>query len=247
MRTRARLLKVCWMAFVFAGLWSLQQSSLLAADKQDKRVLEQARRYHNKGRYPKDLPQGVAPPRRRSGCDKGPSRRGPSLFGAGCVRVAPWIFLGIVLVLLLTVIVSVLRRAGDWISDKTEVQEAEAVAEVLGRKMQRHMRLEDFLSQSDWEGAICFVLLQAMRLTGWRPEGKGASQTAREVIHKVPSHQPQAKPLYRLLRLAESVRFGGVHADQALFEQAQQALDEFRTLQPAPPPTNATEAMPSPS
>jgi len=189
---------------------------------------EQAKKVHRQGGYPNKLPVlgEKKQPRSRSGqgCQASQSQ---GLEANGCASAGTWALLVMIVMLGMYLLVSFSRRN----QTSEEKQDNQIATEVLGIQLPVNVTLEELLAKGDWETAICFLLLKALKVLGWKDSGRGRSTTAREVVFKFSRSAPGARSLHALLRVAESVRFGGISANEALFEEAQGAFQQFISLQ----------------
>lgn len=240
--TRQRLFKVCVLSLLFLLIGLVHQIQLSAFTSQEQDALRRAKQVHLKGKYPRDLPRGIAKkkpeqPQPNEGCASKNLPKGPNA-GFLCQSV-PWLLWGIVLFLLMIVVWSAIRN----IPRQKEEESVESQPIIMGRVIEKHMRLEDFLEVEDWEGAMCWLLLESMKRLGWRSEGAGQSQTAREVFASVPKEASFEPILAQLLRWIEEVRFAGKEATHERYEQAYEAFVQFRELHTHSVSENTPEVM----
>lgn len=216
----------------FLVVWTVPSAYALS-DADKKKAKKTAKQVHKDGGYGKTLGlEEPVKPESREGCLRRNGCMGCSgcggcdetlkpLFGLtqGCAQLTPWVFLGIALFLLLLWLRQYIRRLEA--TRKVEIETVESVPTVLGMEMPVDANPLDYAKLGDWEKAIAALLLRSLRQVGWKPEGKGKSQTPREILRTLPSSDARRSPLQELLLLTERVRFGGEEATQTLFEQAQ--------------------------
>ncbi|TNE49065.1 MAG: DUF4129 domain-containing protein [Deltaproteobacteria bacterium] len=226
-------LGLCASLLVFFTLVWVVPSAYAFSDADRKKAKKTAKQVHKDGGYGKTLGlEEPAKPERNEGCMRRNGCMGCSgcggcdetlkpLFGVtqGCAQLTPWVFLGIALFLLLLWLRQYIRRLEA--TRKVEIETVESVPTVLGMEMPVDADPLDYAKLGDWEKAIAALLLRSLRNVGWKPEGKGKSQTPREILRTLSSSDPRRLPLQELLFLTERVRFGGEEATEILFGQAQ--------------------------
>ena len=195
-----------------------------------------AERVHSQGKYPAALPSNtLAPPKKRT--VSWLERWLQKLFRKGASKTMQLgesfgvVLKGMVLVLLVAVgllllwaLVRLFSRGGPVTLDDGRRQ---AEGGFLGYAFHDDMDPGQEAGEGRFALAICLLLWKAFRRTGWRPEGRGASQTGRELLARVPEGASWLPPIRRLLALAESVRFGDRSADYSLFLKAEQHFQLF--------------------
>jgi hypothetical protein len=87
---------------------------------------------------------------------------------------------------------------------------------------------DDLAARGDLAEAIRVLLIDAMRATGWAPEGAGVSRTAREVLGAVAAGDPRRAPLAAIVGIAEHVRFGGAPPTREHYDRVRLAWAEVR-------------------
>jgi hypothetical protein len=70
-----------------------------------------------------------------------------------------------------------------------------------------------------YDEALRAALVQALLAVGWRPEARGVSATAREIVAALPVAHPARETLAWLVHHVEAVHFGGTLATRELFDE----------------------------
>lgn len=200
--------------------------------KDIKKAQRTAKDVHKEGRYGDSLGLQKKPKPRKRGClDNGCQGCQSGCGGCeqalkpmfevtgGCAQIAPWVFLGIALFLLLLWLQQHIRRI--QATKKVEPEVVESAPTVLGMEVPVDADPLAYAKLGQWEMAIATILLQCLKEVGWKSEGKGKSQTPREILRTLPSSDTRRNPLRQLLVLTERVRFGGEPATETLFTEAQ--------------------------
>jgi hypothetical protein len=167
--------------------------------------------------------------------------------GAGAWLLSQVFLVGAVAAVLVTLIWLLAR----WLDSRSGQRTSEAEKRA-GRSAERTVRgarapsepppaptaePDTLAARGDLEAAIVALLHRALSHAGWRPEGRGRSRTAREVLRSLARTDPRREPLRRIVAEVEAVRFGGAQATEDRYQSLLQLLRAMPSSNAAPEST----------
>lgn len=230
----SHLTRLLLSLFLFACL--VPSTALALTKEQRKKIQQQAKRLHSKGNYPRALPSNTLDPPKKppvSWLEKllrkllGKGLVSSFKFGnslGGFLKIAIIVLLVLLVGLLLWALLRAFSVVGSTDID-AEVMDAEEG--FMGFDFRDDMDANEVAGDGQFEVAICLLLWKALRQTGWRPEGRGASQTGRELVYRMSPMTRGHSSLMELLYVAERVRFSDLKADAELYAEAKREFDTF--------------------
>jgi hypothetical protein len=196
-----------------------------------------AREVHKDGRYPKDLQTtSVKKPitqgdeqRECSGCADckacDTAIYNTLHLSAGCAQVAPWLLLFVAIFLVAMWLWQYLPRHR---AEAKLPQQIESIPSVMGLQLPLNIDPNELFAKGEYMAAIVALLLRALQMLGWKPDGAGRSQTPREVIAEFARSDRRVGHLRLLLQIAERVRFGGELASAAVYQDAHRIYQQLK-------------------
>ncbi|MBX3250636.1 MAG: hypothetical protein KF901_25890 [Myxococcales bacterium] len=154
------------------------------------------------------------------------------LFGSASTLVSKVLLVVVAVALVALVaflIVALLRRRRD---EPAEVATPRSARRPTGASAVNELLVDPgdpdaLAAEGRYAEAILALLIRALRLAGWQPEGQ-RSRTAREVLFGLPSSDPRHAPLDHVVRRAERARFAGDPPTEALFQEVREGYEALR-------------------